>query len=232
MPGRPPTDFTVVKFDRDGTLLWQQNLNGTANGFAAADSVAVDNQGNVVAAGVTLNTGTLADFTVAKFDRDGTLLWQQNLNGIANSFDEALSVAVDNQGNVVAAGVTQNTNTGTSLFTVAKFDRDGTLLWLRNLSGTAIGFNEAFSVTVDNQGNVVAAGVTQNVGTYLDFTVTKFDRDGTLLWQQNLGNFGLDEAFSVAVDNRGDVVAVGTSDRTVAKFARDGTLLWQQNLNG
>ena len=31
----------------------------------------------------------------------GTLLWQQNLNGTANGFDEAFSVAVDNQGNVV-----------------------------------------------------------------------------------------------------------------------------------
>ena len=107
-----------------GTLLWQQNLNGTANGFGdAALSVAVDNQGNVVAAGTTLNTGTFVDFTVAKFDRDGTLLWQQTLNGTApNSFDEALSVAVDNQGNVVAAGFTQNAG-GNDDFTVAKFDR-------------------------------------------------------------------------------------------------------------
>ena len=46
----------------------------------------------------------------------GTMLWQQTLSGTANSNDQALSVAVDNQGNVVAAGVT----TG---FTVAKFSR-------------------------------------------------------------------------------------------------------------
>ncbi|PYR24837.1 MAG: hypothetical protein DMF98_14165, partial [Acidobacteria bacterium] len=63
------------------------------------------------------------DRTVAKFARDGTLLWQQNLNGTAaNSSDQALSVAVDNQGNVLAAGFTQNT-AGTSYFTVAKFAR-------------------------------------------------------------------------------------------------------------
>ena len=36
------------------------------------------------AAGDTVNTGTGDDFTVAKFDRDGTLLWQQTLNGTAN----------------------------------------------------------------------------------------------------------------------------------------------------
>src|SRR6266496_6819473 len=96
-----------------GTLLWQQNLNGGApNSSDEAFSVAVDDHGNVVAAGSTQNTGTYVDFTVAKFDRDGTLLWQQNLNGTAaNSFDQANSVVVDNQGNIVAAGVTQNTGT-------------------------------------------------------------------------------------------------------------------------
>src|SRR5437867_3559051 len=137
-----------------GTLLWQQNLNGTANsGDVGAFSVAVDNQGNVVAAGCTENAGTFVDFTVAKIGRDGTLLWQQNLNGTDNSVDEALSVAVDNRGNVVAAGLTENTGTFAD-FTVAKFDRDGTLLWQQNLNGTTNSADDAFSVAVDKQGNV------------------------------------------------------------------------------
>jgi uncharacterized delta-60 repeat protein len=233
-------DFTVAKFARDGTLLWQQNLNGTvANSVNRALSVAVDNQGNVVAAGETQNTGTSLDFTVAKFARDGTLLWQQNLNGTANGSDRASSVAVDNQGNVIAAGLTENI--GTSLdFTVAKFARDGTLLWQQNLNGTANGNDVVFSpgsVAVDNQGNVIAAGITENTGTSFDFTVAKFDRDGALLWQQNLNGIApnsSDEAFSVAVDHQGNVVAAGHTgaDLTVAKFDRDGTLLWEQNLNG
>jgi hypothetical protein len=67
---------------RNGTLLCQQNLNGTANDLGQAFSVAVDNQGNVLAAGNMRNT-TFWDFTVAKFDRNGTPLWQQNLNGAA-----------------------------------------------------------------------------------------------------------------------------------------------------
>ena len=55
-----------------GTLLWQPTV--TASGAGFTNSVAVDNQGNVVAAGYTGNTGGVLDFTVAKFDRDGTLL--------------------------------------------------------------------------------------------------------------------------------------------------------------
>ena len=218
-------NFTVAKFDRDGTLLWQQNLNGTAaNSRDEAYSVAVDNQGNVVAAGVTENTGTSLDFTVAKFDRDGALLWQQNLDGTDNDCcDEALSVAVDNQGDVVAAGVTLNTGTFLD-FTVAKFNRDdGTLLWQQNLNGTIEGTDVASSVAVDSQGNVVAAGITHISGTPASFTVAKFDRHGTPLWQRNLNGTiatGFDQGLSVAVDNQGNVVAAGTTtDFTVAKFA-------------
>src|SRR5439155_8918172 len=55
-----------------GTLLWQQSLSGTTNDCCdEALSVAVDNQGNVVAAGFTLNSATFGDFTVAKFDGHG-----------------------------------------------------------------------------------------------------------------------------------------------------------------
>src|SRR5262249_56248585 len=90
--------FGVAMFPPQGTLLWHQILNGSANGFDQAFSVTVDNLGNVVAAGYSTNTGTGTDFTVAKFDSNGTLLWQQNLNGTANSSDRAFSVAADKLG--------------------------------------------------------------------------------------------------------------------------------------
>ena len=43
----------------------------------------------MLAAGVTVNTGTGQDFTVAKFAPDGTLLWQRTLDGTANVDDAA-----------------------------------------------------------------------------------------------------------------------------------------------
>ena len=111
----------------------------------------------MLAAGVTENTGTRFDFTVAKFAADGTRLWRQTLNGTPALSDQALSVAVDTEGNVLAAGLTDNTGTGRD-FTVAKFAPDGTLLWQQTLNGTANRDDVADSVAVDTQGNVLAAG--------------------------------------------------------------------------
>ena len=236
------SDWIVAKFAPDGTLLWQRTVNGTANGSDDAASVAVDTDGSVLVAGVTTNTGTGNDFTVVKFDRDGTLLWLRSVD--RGSSDAARSVAVDIQGNVLVAGVTATIDTGRN-FTVAKFDRDGTSLWLRILSGCVFcsprgGPNDlAKSVAVDTDGNVLAAGVTANPSTGAHFTVVKFAPDGTLLWQQRLNDTVLthDEASMVVTDLAGNVFAAGYTrnipvpDFTVVKFAPDGTLLWQQTLD-
>ena len=235
-------DFAVVKFAPDGTLLWQQTLNGTANAADSANSVAVDHEGNVLAAGVISNTGTGSDFTVVKFAGDGTLLWQQTLTGPSNAADSANSVVVDHEGNVFAAGTKGNQRTSGD-FTVAKFAGDGTLLWQQALDGTLHFTDEATSVVVDHEGNVLAVGDLNNSTTADDITVAKFaGGDGTLLWRQILNGTAnaFDHATSVAVDTEGNVLAAGTIDNTntrfdflVAKFAAgDGTLLWRQTLNG
>ena len=70
-----------------GTLLWQQTLNGTANGDDKAFSVAVDTKGTCSPPASPRIPAPVWDFTVAKFAPDGTLLWRQTLNGTANSDD-------------------------------------------------------------------------------------------------------------------------------------------------
>jgi len=238
-------DFTVIKFDgTSGAVLWSQAINGTANGEDDASAVAVDGAGNVVAAGVTFNTSTFADFTVIKFDgASGAVLWSRAIDGTANGFDFASAVAVDGAGNVVAAGVTRNAGTGAD-FTVIKFDgASGAVLWSQAIDGTANGFDFASAVAVDGAGNVVAAGSTQNTGTSLDFTVIKFDgASGAVLWSQAINGTanGFGEAFAVAVDGAGNVVAAGRTtntgtfeDFTVIKFdGTSGTELWRQVIDG
>jgi hypothetical protein len=85
-PGLSFSDWIVAKFAPDGTLLWQRTVNGTdsISGTAIshhfAESVAVDTDGSVLVPGSTDNTGTSADFAVAKFASDGTLLWLRTIS--------------------------------------------------------------------------------------------------------------------------------------------------------
>ena len=105
----PAADFTVAKFARDGTLLWQQTLNGTANRSDNANSVAVDTEGNVLAAGCTSNTGTGATSRSRSSPATGPCSGSRTSTAPPMVRDYGDSVAVDTEGNVLAAGLTENT---------------------------------------------------------------------------------------------------------------------------
>ncbi|TAK02194.1 hypothetical protein EPO44_08450, partial [bacterium] len=216
-------------------------IDGTAHNIDEALAVTVDNVGNVVAAGFITNTGTSQDFAVVKVDGAvGAELWHQVIDGTAHEGDVAKAVTVDGAGNVVAAGFTQNIGTGND-FTVIKFDgATGAELWRQVIDGTAHEGDGANAVTVDGAGNVVAAGFTQNTGSFQDFTVIKFNgASGAELWRQVIDGTAhdIDEALAVTVDGAGDVVAAGRTrntagtdnDFTVIKFdGTSGAELWRQ----
>jgi uncharacterized delta-60 repeat protein len=236
-------DFSVIKYSGvDGAELWRQVLSGTSTGFDQANAVAVDGAGDVITAGVTENIGTDRDFTVIKFSGvDGTILWDQVVQGSANSVDEADALTIDSAGDVIAAGFTINLPLGRAGFTVIKFTgADGTELWRQVIFGAAHQGDFAHAVAVDGAGDIIAAGNTRNSGSLNDdFTVIKFSGvDGTELWRQAIDGSAtnsLDQALAVTVDQAGDVVAAGLigSAFAVLKFSgADGTELWRRLLSG
>jgi Big-like domain-containing protein/putative pyrroloquinoline-quinone binding quinoprotein len=210
-------DFAVVKFDgASGTELWRRVINGTLSGSVdQANAVAVDAVGNVVAAGFTSNSGsTEQDFTVVKLDGvSGIELWREIIpTGASNA------VAIDSMGNVVAAGQLTN-DPGPSFeaygdMVIVKFNGAiGAELWRKVINGPISDTDNAFAVTVDGDGNAVAAGVT-NQTTHSLFTAVKVSGStGAELWRKIVtGSGGLGSggsASSVTVDSGGNVIAGG-----------------------
>lgn len=180
--------FTVVKFaGSTGAPLWRKvvkgmkALKGVANSDDDAFAIAVDAVGDVVAGGMTQNALSGHDFTVVKLaGATGAELWSQVIGGTMNgSDDQVRAVAADRNGDVVAAGFTQNAGTDYDFTVVKLAGASGTQLWKRVIHGTAVPsedkLEQALAVAVDTVGNVVAAGTTQNTGTFYDFTVVKLN---------------------------------------------------------
>ncbi len=89
----------------DGTELWHRTLDGTAGDDDCCRSLSVGGFGDVVAAGVLVNTETGADFFVVKLSgTTGTELWRRVIDAPGNGRDEAFSVRIDKSGNVIASG--------------------------------------------------------------------------------------------------------------------------------
>jgi uncharacterized delta-60 repeat protein len=237
-------DFVVVKLPAaGGTELWRYTLDGTASGSKdAARAVAVDHNGDVIAVGKTENTGSGGDFTIVKLAAaSGSPLWgpvELNTAGV-NGFDLAVAVALDADGNALAAGSMQTSAAPIRVdFTVVKLAAaSGAVLWQRaDIHGTGAS-NLAEAVAVDGSGNAIAAGFT--AAATLDLTVVKLAAaNGADVWAQpfKFAGPGEDEGAALALDSVGNVVVAGATengaagmDFLVAKLAgATGTLLWPQ----
>jgi hypothetical protein len=98
----------ILKYNSSGALQWNRVLidgNGVNTSYAAFNSVVVDTSGNVYTAGWTREAGstTVYYFFVVKYSSTGTLLWAKTYP--CSTYGDAFtSIAVDNDGNVYAAG--------------------------------------------------------------------------------------------------------------------------------
>ncbi|PYM86695.1 MAG: hypothetical protein DME09_01890 [Candidatus Rokuibacteriota bacterium] len=214
-------NFVVATLDgSSGGELWVHSIPccGIANACCGvANALAIDGA-NVVAAGRATNKPQTNNFAVVKLDgASGAELWRQAISLNASAPEAANAVAVDEDGGVVAAGVTGAPGPGTN-FTVVKFNgADGAELWRLTVNGTASNsLDQALAVAVDRRGDVAAAGTTQNTSgsiTSSDFTVVKVDGEsGEELWRQVIGsapgtNGG---ALAVRVDAACSVIVAGT----------------------
>jgi hypothetical protein len=246
--------FTVVKINgATGELIWRRGIQGSgANNRAYAESVVVDGNGDVVAAGFSSIDGIGVLTTVKLAGATGEVMWRRGVTGTAADA-YANSVTVDAVGDVIAAGTVafcESTPPCTPqethyYFHVLKMSgATGTLVWRQSIGGTRInGYDEALSVAIGAGGDVIAAGYTENPTTLDDITVVKLARDsGDVLWRTDINGTANqnDYASGVVVDAQGDAVVAGytrnspgSADFSVFKLSGgSGAEVWRALLRG
>lgn len=156
-------DAWVAKYSAAGRLLWKRTLGTPV--YDSAQGVAAADDGSVYVAGTTLGKvggQRLGDFDawVAKYSAAGTLLWKRQL-GTAWT-DGANAVATDGDGSVYLSGSTAGAlggpSQGFSDAWIAKYGRDGSLRWKRQLGSSDD--DNALGVATDGEGHVYLGGTT------------------------------------------------------------------------
>jgi Beta-propeller repeat len=236
-------DAFVIKINPDGRSVAYRTQIGGAD-WEGAMSIAVDRRGNAYVVGGTFSENLPVtrgaaqrlygrgegDAFISRIDSSGKVVYLTYLGGSAA--DDASGVAVDEHGNAYIAGRTasadfpcsrgalQSSLRGSGDAFVAKIDPSGRIVYSTLLGGQ--GFEAAWSVALDPQGNAYVAGQTQSSdfpvvhaiqatnGGEADGFVAMLDSSGqTLLFASYLGGNGWDGINAITLDNSLQIYVTG-----------------------
>ena len=238
-------NLALVKYNSTGTGVWARTV-AACGSAAQANAVATDASGNVYVAGFQVGTATYGyggqnatgtstfnNVVVVKYNPSGTPLWARSLAGGSNNA-QFNALAVDNTGNVYAAGYQSGAGTytygsqaatataGGTNAVLVKYDSAGTALWATTVSAGAAA-SQFLALATDLSGNVFAVGFQTGTGSFTyggqsitggspgtNITLVKYNAAGTVLAATTLASGSGNSQFnSVAIDLSGNIFAAG-----------------------
>src|SRR4030095_2373645 len=225
-------DYTTIKYDSDGNLIWVVKFNGSGNDNDYSTSVFVDDQGYVYVTGYSLENGPGEDYATVKYNSNGVQQWVRKYNGSFNNSDWALKVLVGSGGNIYVSGWSAGSGNNNLDYLTIKYNNNGDSLWVKRYDGPSHGWDWPYDMKIDNQGNVYLTGESVANGR-LGYATIKYNSNGIELWVQR---YESGNGKSLSVDNSGNIYVTGkkyiyNEDANIAtlKYNNNGELLWVEN---
>jgi len=220
------TVIRTQKYDSSGKLIWEKDYQKSNVATNVGEAVAIDANGNIyiggiVGAGYTPSelSSLFTNYIILKYDGNGNLLWHKEYD--KHFADLLRDIAIDNDGNVYATGVTiqvdlqGGTPTNLNFWTIK----------VNGLTGNIIaedeydrgGTDAAFGMDVRGSNVVVVGGTEENNVT--KFVVVKYDTNLNKKWDKLYG------------ENAAATDAAIFSDGGIAVSGNKGTSFWTLMLN-
>jgi hypothetical protein len=185
------------------------------------------------------------DFFFAKYTSAGSFVWVKAIQGgINNSGAELNDLVLDANKNISITGsfggtldfdpnatisnITCNPISTSDIY-IVKYDSLGNYFWAKKTGNG--GVNSGNSIVADPLGNLFVTGgfsglntdfdpspavaiVNSNSGTK-DIFILKYDLNGNYMWADGMGSGNVDEGYSIALENTGNVVSTGVFFETI-----------------
>jgi uncharacterized delta-60 repeat protein len=232
-------DFAQIaayKWTPEGEELWSVLIGGADidrlsdwdDPFAG---MAIDGDGNLILAGTAAISGKDQEFIAAKIDPQGAEVWQATSGTARTTADEARAVAIDAQGNIVAAGALAR-ECGT-----VRYAADGTELWAAH-GGIGYEGDGVQALALDASGGPCVTG--RSGGKYL---TVRYDRDGNEVWRavDDWPAAGGGAGYGIVLDAAGNATVAGStqysmsdsgSDFLVIRYDAAGGKVWRDLYGG
>ena len=207
-------DFWTLKFDSNGTKIWDQVYGGTSNELSTDNffDLIPDDNGNFLILGYTGSpvSGNISqpsqggiDIWLVKIDSSGNKLWDQRFGGSGSDLPRKIIPTADN-GYILCgrtfspqSGDVSEAPHGQRDMWVIKLDSVGNKLWDKRYGGT--GLNDANWIEQDFDGGYLIGGTTTSqIGLDVsespfgvgDYWIIKTDSIGNKVWDKRFGGPG------------------------------------------
>jgi len=242
-------DMLVLKYSSGGTDQWNGGFTfDTNNQDDQASSLVIDATGNIYVTGKSDNDPGLNqnfDFKTLKISPSKNLLWQADHNGIGNGEDEATSIGLLPSGNIIVTGKSDaDMNASTSNFdvkTICYLGSNGTQSWIKTYAGASGNDDIGNQLTIDNSGNVLLAGSSQDNNSESDALAIQYSSAGAENWSQLYAGLGdnTENVNAMAIDALGNTYLAGYTyskgnlkDMCIIKLKPNGDTIWVKKYNG
>lgn len=238
-------DFALVRYNTNGSLDNLFDTDGkVTTAIGSADdrgySVAIQSDGKIVVAGVSVNGGT-EDFALVRYNTNGSLDTSFDSDGkITTDFsggnDDGLSVAIQNDGKIVVGGYSSN-STDTD-FALVRYTTNGSLDTSFDTDGKVSldinSYDFGRSIALQSDGKILLTGWSNSP---YDYTMVRYNTTGVL--DNTFGTGGIvntdfastnDSPYSIAIQSNGKIVVAGqsgtspTRDFALVRYNTDGSL--------
>jgi Ca2+-binding RTX toxin-like protein len=231
-------EIFVTKLNGNGKPLWNKSFIVT--GANAFDCLTLDGSDNPYLIGsfnttitfgnITLTSSGSDDIFVARFDKEGNVIWAKNFG--SSGSEAASRLTSDNAGNLyltgsfsnsISFGSTTLTSTGNEDIFVSKLDSSGNVVWAKSFGSSGADFTS--STNIDSTGNLYLTGgfsSSINFGSTTltsagsdDIFVSKLDSSGNVVWAKSFGGSGTDKAKTM-LDKAGNLYLTGSFSNSIS----------------
>jgi uncharacterized delta-60 repeat protein len=257
-------EFAVIVRD-DGNLIWVNQAGGDE---AFGNGITSLSDNSTVVTGYFWGTATFGlgepnetvlttsggyDIFIARYNLNGTLSWAKCTAGtgygsgwaITSLSDDSIVVTGQFSGSVTfgSGEINETVLLGSNDIFIARYNPDGTLVWVKSAGGPYI--DSGFAIITLSDNSTVVTGYFDYVATfgpgesnqtvltsagYTDVFIARYNSNGTLAWAKRSGGVHADRGNGITSLSDNSTVVTGAP--FIARYDLNGTLVWTKEIGG
>lgn len=228
-------DLWILHLDGEGAVLGQWMALEVTEDLAPV-AAPLDDCGMLVAGVTEVDTSGGKDIWLARFEADGTGVWERNIGGPGDEHSPAVIQTRD--GGYLLAAVTESFSASADMW-IVKLEPDGETSWQIGMGGDGAEQTSGRGTLLEGgDGRLYVLAQSQSFSSMeWDAWVIALTADGSVRWQEAIGVSGSGSTTGSALAmSGGDLYIAGQTDQSphpscaawVVRMSTEGEIAWQK----